>query len=162
MAAQGFTLIELVVTMVLIGILAITVLPRFADLLSFDTRGYADQAGASLRYAQKIAVAQRRRIQVAVTTSSVTLTHCAVAVGSDACSAATTTCNGVVTNPAGGNAYVIAAPTGVSISPAATFRFDCLGRPMQNDTTALATTTFTVAGDSNIGVTVETETGYVH
>lgn len=49
---KGFTLIELVVVMVLLGILAVTVLPRFFTSSGTAEYGYRDQALAVLRLVQ--------------------------------------------------------------------------------------------------------------
>ena len=61
-------------TMVIIGILAVAVLPRFADVGVFEARGFRDETLSLLRYAQKSAVAQRRTVCVAVAASGVALT----------------------------------------------------------------------------------------
>lgn len=168
---RGFTMIELIVVMILVGIMAVAVLPRFADKRDFDTRGYADQVLSSLRYAQKTAIAQRRRVLVTFNEAAdnVSLNFCNVAAAADTCSAATTNCNGVVTDPASGIAYSIPAPANVEIQardtvPAAvaSFRFDCLGRPMATDTTPATMTTVTVIGSPNVPIIIEPETGYVH
>src|ERR1019366_1189870 len=71
---RGFTLIELIMVMVIVGILAVVVAPRFFDTNVFKSRGFADQVQASLRYAQKEAIAQRSNVCVAMTTSTITLT----------------------------------------------------------------------------------------
>lgn len=61
-AERGFTLVELIVTMIVVGILAVAVIPRFADQSGFDARGFRDGTLSVLRYAQKSAVAQRRQV----------------------------------------------------------------------------------------------------
>ena len=53
---HGFTLIELIMVMVIVGILAVFVVPRFFDANVFQSRGFADQVQATLRYAQKEAI----------------------------------------------------------------------------------------------------------
>lgn len=142
---QGFTLIELVMVVILVGIIALTAVPRFFDRSVFESRGFADQVQASLRYAQKIAVAQRRFACVAFTATTVTLTTDT----SSACAPGTAL-------PAAGSAnYVITAPSGVTLTgPPAGFYFDALGRPSGARTIA-------IAGVAN-NIVVEAETGYVH
>lgn len=73
-AAAGFTLVELIMTMIVISILAVAVLPRFADVGVFEARGFRDETLSLLRYAQKSAVAQRRTVCVEVNPTGVSLT----------------------------------------------------------------------------------------
>lgn len=142
----GFTMVELVMTMVIIGIVAAVAVPRFFDNNVFQSRGFADQVAASLRYAQKVAIAQRRNVCVAFTANSVTLT-----VASSA--GATSPCNTPLQSPTGDAAYVITAPASVAFTVApADFNFDALGRPSAATVGTIGSTT----------ITVEAETGYVH
>lgn len=70
----GFTLVELITVMVIVGVLAVAVLPRFFTVSEFEDRGSADQVKSILRFAQKTAVAQRRNISVTI--SAATTPNC--------------------------------------------------------------------------------------
>ncbi len=62
----GFTLIELITCMVILGILIAVVAPRFPDNQIFSTRGFADELASSLRHAQRIAIASDCSVQVRI------------------------------------------------------------------------------------------------
>ncbi|CAK0763161.1 MSHA pilin protein MshC [Gammaproteobacteria bacterium] len=57
----GFTLIELIMTMIIIGILAVVVVPRM-DISGYRAVEFHDKTMAALRYAQKIATSHRRLV----------------------------------------------------------------------------------------------------
>jgi len=140
----GFTLVELVMTMVIVGILAAVVAPRFFDNNVFQSRGFADQVQASLRYAQKVAIAQRRFVCAAFTINSITLT-----IG------ATAACGTPLVSPTGEASHVINAPAGIIFAAVPTnFSFSALGVPSTAQT-------INITGATN-GITIEAETGYVH
>lgn len=142
----GFTLVELVVMITIIGIIATIAVPRFFEQRTFDTRRFADLTTSMLRYGQKIAIAQHTNVFVVMTASSVSLCYDAG-------------CAGTVKDPANGNnAFVGTAPTGVTLSPApTTFSFDAQGIP-----SFAARLNISVTGDSTRNIFVERETGYVH
>lgn len=75
--AAGFTLIELVMVIVLIGTLALLVLPRALDLTAWRLRAYADELGAELRSAQRLALQQRRPIVATINTTGVVIAYVA-------------------------------------------------------------------------------------
>jgi MSHA pilin protein MshC len=161
----GFTLIELVAIMVLAGILAVTALPRMVQFSEFDQRGFLDQTLSGLRFAQKTAIAQRRWVKVTDAANGFSLSYCGY-TGGNGCSANTASCSSAVLDPSTGAAFSIAAPSGVGMSHsgASPFYFDCEGRPVNASGVSVASSTYTVttSGASNLSLTVETETGYVH
>ncbi len=54
---SGFTVVELVATLVVAGVLAATALPRFVRVQDFSERFFYDDVTSGLRYAQKLAIA---------------------------------------------------------------------------------------------------------
>lgn len=145
---RGFTLVELLLVMVIAGILAAVAVPRLTQRSAFDSRGFADQLAATVRYAQKLAIAQRRDVFVQFSSGTAVL-----------CYSAVSPCASPAPGPGGEKPYTVAAPGGVSIaSPVAVLRFDAGGRPL-NLTTRLD---IQVGGSGAHVVQVERETGYVH
>jgi MSHA pilin protein MshC len=143
--ASGFTLVELVTTMIVLAILAVAILPRFANRQSFDARGYYDQAKSAVEFARKAAIAERRNVCVAIAAGTLTITR-GVTFGA--------ACTVPLVNPTTGAAFSLPAPAGVALATtAATFSFDALGGTP-------AAVTITVDGTRQI--VVEAETGYVH
>ncbi len=70
---RGFTLVELVTVIVILGALSITVIPKFASKSTFDERFFFDETKQALHYARTLAVASGCQVQTTVTSSSITL-----------------------------------------------------------------------------------------
>lgn len=162
---RGFTLIELVMVIVMMGVLAIYAAPRMFNSGDFYARGFHDETLAFLRYAQKTAIAQRRT--VCVTFSA---TAPATATLSVASAPATSTCDRALSGPnknctdgtPTGSKGCITARTGVTYSSTPTnFNFDGLGQPITSLGASVATQTIQVSNAAK-SITVETATGYVH
>lgn len=151
----GFSLVELVSAIAIVGVLAAVALPRFASTRSFESRGFHDEAIGAVRFAQKTAIAWRRQVFVCVTAPP-----SSVSVGT------ASGCGTPISHPATGNPLATNAPTGVTL-PAVEFRFDGAGRPLDG-ASGNPSATITIPFSSSIGgdparqIVVEAETGYVH
>jgi len=141
---RGFTLIELIMVIVMLGVLAVFAAPRMMNTGDFTQRGFHDETMALLRYAQKTAIAQRRTVCVAFNPTGITLTMDTGAAPDGVCDATL-----APPNPPRGGVGLAATPTP---SP---LQFTALGST--NQTAALV---ITISNTSSI--TVEAQTGYVH
>lgn len=173
-------MVELVVVMVLIGILGAVASARYFDSGAFDASAYAGQTRTMLRYAQKVAVAQRRPVFVVFTNNRIAL--CFNFRADPSCSG-----GNQVLAPGGANSgssatvascgapgwYCEGTPSGLAYqqtgAAAAYIFFDGLGRPraesdpIPGDTSAFGGLVLRIAGAGVLhDVTVSKETGYVY
>lgn len=119
---QGFTLTELVLALVILGLLAGVAAPRFFEGRMFDERLARDEVAAALRYGQKLALATTCEVRVRVTTSSWTLEQRA------SCSSGSFV-QAVFHPGTGSPGYTGSMPTGVSLaSTISPLHFDARGR----------------------------------
>ncbi|OQW86358.1 MAG: hypothetical protein BWK72_17880 [Rhodoferax ferrireducens] len=138
----GFTLIELIMVIVILGVLAVFAAPRILNTGDFNARGFHDETLSLLRYAQKTAIAQRRTVCVALNATGVTLTM-------DTNSPPDGTCNGALAlpnTPRGGSGLTASV---------ASFQYTGLGSTNQSAQVAI-----TIANST--GIMVDATTGYVH
>jgi prepilin-type N-terminal cleavage/methylation domain-containing protein len=70
-SAGGFTLVELVMVMVVIGALAVFALPRLVDVTALRLRAYADELAAQTMAMQRLALAQRRPVVATIDSTGV-------------------------------------------------------------------------------------------
>jgi MSHA pilin protein MshC len=124
-SARGFTLVELVIVMTVIGILAVTLGPKFFTQNVFSQRGYADELASALRYAQKTAVSSG--CPTLLTLTSTTYVVAQQAASGNSCNPSDTTWS----------TPVIAADGAPTASPTGTYQFDDQGRLTGNSSTTL-------------------------
>lgn len=150
--SAGFSLIELVVVIVLLGIVAAVAMPRLQGGSGFDERGFRDQVMAALRYAQKSAVAARRTVCADFSASPAQVSFRI----STAYPAADCTTGSVLIGPTSSPLVITATGNTSFAALPASIIFDAAGRPGSG-------ATINVSGlPASLAITVEAETGYVH
>ncbi len=147
---HGFTLIELIMVIVMLGILAVFAAPRIFNSGDFSARGFHDETLALLRYGQKTAIAQRRTVCVNLNATGVTMTMFAANPAPATCAAATTVQAPPLTPP-----FTPRGGTGLASALLGPFQFTPLGSTNQASAISITITNSTP-------ITVEASTGYVH
>ena len=133
--------------MMIIATLAVAALPRLLDRKIFDSRGFSDQSFASLRYAQKMAISQRRTVCVAFGANTISLTLASLP--------GAIVCNTNLASPSGTSPYTVSANSGITFGTVPTnFQFNALGQ-------ASIGQTISVTGATG-AIIIEPDTGYVH
>ena len=153
---RGFTLIELIMVMVMLGVLAVFAAPRIFNSNDFYARGFHDETLGLLRYAQKTAIAQRRTVCVALNPTGVTLSMFSANPAVGTCPTAMVL--NPLNTPRGGTGLAATsntAPLCTFPGPIAAFQFTPLG-----STDQLCNVNIIIANST--GITVETGTGYIH
>jgi MSHA pilin protein MshC len=100
--SKGFTLVELIMVVVLIGIMAVSVVPKFVDTSAFSLAGGAGMAAADIRYAQELAMGTHASKSIVFTSGNTYYTV---------------------------DSRNVNLPSKVTISSGATFTFNSLGEP---------------------------------
>lgn len=107
--SQGFTLVEIIMVIVLIGILAVSVVPKLWDTSSLSLEGAAAMVAADIRYAQELAMGSYAAKKVEFTQNSNTYT---------------------LKNSNESVIKTVELPSGVTVSSSdVTFEFNSLGEP---------------------------------
>lgn len=147
--SKGFTLVELVATLVIIALIAVVSGPLFSNVDVFKRSGFFEETLSAVRYAQKHAVATGCTVRVQTTATGLTLFRPASAA---ACTAGPY--NTPIADPSGNaTTFTRTAPSGVTLS-IHDFTFAA-------DGTASASPSITVGGIGGPTINVVGATGYV-
>jgi MSHA pilin protein MshC len=143
----GNTLIELAMVIVIMGILSAVALPKLF-VSSYQARGFADQVLATLRYAQKSAIAQHRLVCASLSASanSITLTRASLSTDSS--------CTLPINLP-DRTSNSLAAPSGITLSPSIDISFDANGRYVASVPASIS------ISNVSLPIIIQAETGYV-
>ena len=148
----GFTLVELIMVVVLLGTFSAVAIPKFFAKNSFSERAFFDDTLNAVRYAQKLAVATGCNVQVAVSANSYILTRQG--------NSSSTSCPGsstyslAVPHPSSGASSYFGSESNVTLtSTVSPFYFYPLG-------SSSADVTLTVNGSRTINVIAKT--GFVY
>jgi len=156
MNRAGFTLIELVMVIVLLGILAVYAAPKLGSISTVKASAFADKLRADIRYAQTLAMSSGMRYRIYVNTAPSPASGYAVVNDSNADGWGTTGAGEYAKDPSGsGNLSVTLNTgdyTGITISPAATIEFDSLGKPTLGGGTVLTVS----PGGATVTITAQT------
>ena len=150
--ARGFTLVELVMVMVILGLISIVVLPRLSDTSTFRATAFRSEVVSALRHAQKSAVSHRRLVCVTVRSNGVNLTI-AQTYGS-------TACNGSMVGPDGSVTYASSSEDLIT-GGTGTIYFQPSGTVSSN-ASGSAPTNYTISFYGMPAITVVGATGYVN
>lgn len=155
-ADQGFTTLELIVVMVLLGILAVVALPRLIGDDAVAESAFHSDVVSALRYAQKTAVSHRRLVCAQLTANSVTLQ---VAASNPAAACGTA----LLPAPDGAAAFASTSRTSLTLSAGAlpaTMFFQPDGR-ITSDLAGSALWSAAVTVADQPAITIAGATGYV-
>lgn len=145
---KGFTLVEMIVTLIIIALIAAVSGPLFFNVSSFQESGFYDETVSAVRYAQKYAVASSCTVRVRTTANGFTL------YSVDPVATATVCRTGpfdTQINDPSGNAtkFTRTAPSGVVLT-AADFTFSASGTASVTPSIAInvGSRSFTVFGET--------------
>jgi MSHA pilin protein MshC len=147
--SSGFSLVELITVILLLGILGVVALGRLGNQDAFAARGFFDDTVSAVRFAQKFAISSGCDVRVITTASSYALRQSSTCVADDF--------TNPVVNPANrsNNYQNVNIPAGFSLT-AGSITFDARGRREG------ATSDFTVSdGSTTYSFRVHASTGLV-
>lgn len=141
--SRGFTMIELIVVISVMGIMATLAMTRSVDRVSLHEIGFRDQLVSMLRHARKLAITQRRDVCVMLSATQASGVY-ANGAGCDPAAP--------IAEPGNSSAFVLTVPTGVVLVAPAFVRFNPTGQPVPNANQAISVgaQAFTISRETGI------------
>ena len=146
MKNTGFTFVELIVVILLIGIISVFVAPRFFADSDFKARGISDEIITAIRHAQRLAMARGEQYQFDLTSDAASHIY-----------RVQRTATGVNVRHPDGSIFEKRFPLSIPIVTPGVIVFDEMGRPVPNNPYAIS-----IGTGALFTITVEQETGYAH
>lgn len=152
---SGFTLLELVITMVFVGILAAVTVTRISALAQHSVTVQADVFRRDLSHIQLLATSNGSRLRLLVNSGG---TNYSVVT----CTTSACTTTATLTDPATGANFNVNLTDNVKLTPvSSTLDFDSLGRPQAGGSLITTARSFTLSGSGNcVDVSVRPITGF--
>ena len=144
MKNNGFTFVELIVTILIVGILSAYIAPRFFSANTFEQRATSDEIISAIRRAQQLSMTRGESYQFVLTASNYSVQK---SDGTD------------IRHPDGtATSTKDFHDKNFSASPI-TIRFNSLGQPFDTSGNPLLATNIAIGA---VTITIEQETGYAH
>jgi len=152
--SSGFTLIELVAILIVVGVISVVALGRLPNTNTFATSAFAQEVRAALRFGQKFAVTSGCDVQAIVDGTgdsyALQLRTDATGAASSCLSASGLFAGNPLRNPQSGAAFAGAAPGGVDITGSMTVTFDAAGAVAAGGTVSVGGQTVSVTAPSGL------------
>ena len=162
-SGSGFTLVELVATIMVLGIMAVVALPRFAIVADYDEATYRDSVLSVLSLARQRALASRRFVCVNVAAGSGTSAGISLSLDpgtQESITSRALSCT--VSLPLTGYPQCdtgIACPKSATVV-AASFAFDPQGRPVNITNMSVLSSSVSITISNQQAVTIQPRSGY--
>ena len=151
--ARGFTMVELIAVLLLVGVLAVVALPRLDGTLGLRGSAWRDQVLAATLQARSLATGHRRLVCLTVATGAVQM---ALASANPA-----TSCDTPLPGPDGDARWAVDGQSlAVTVTPAGTLYLQPDGR-ITSDGAGLAAVKATIAIAGEAALQITGETGHV-